>query len=93
MPEAYYWFLKNPDQSMHRFAKERVELISKGYFELVEKSCKGSYEDLYSNEQRLEKKSHQRIDFMMNIHKEIIKNSGLELEKLEKEARRRGAEL
>jgi hypothetical protein len=88
-PEVNYWFLRNKDVSMHRFAKERVQLICGGFFELVEKYCKGSYEDLYSNEQRLEKKSDQRLDFMMNIYKEIIKNATSKLSELESEVNRR----
>jgi len=85
-----YWNLKNPDLFISKCAKERAELILNQIANIIEKSCKGSYEDLYASEdQPLYYKSNQRIDFMSSVYKEIIKQCTLELSKLENERDRR----
>jgi hypothetical protein len=89
MPKAHYWRLKNKDRVIHKFAEERVEIIIKQLRKIVDDYCKGSYEDYFAVDQPLYRKSDQRLDFMMNVHKQIIQYATSELSKLENERNRR----
>jgi hypothetical protein len=89
MPKAHYWRLKNKDRIIQKFAEERVEIIIKQLRKIVDDYCKGSYEDYFAVDQPLYRKSDQRLDFMINIHKQIIQYATSELSKLENERNRR----
>jgi hypothetical protein len=89
MPKARYWRLKNKDRIIHKFAEERTQALLNEFVGLVEKYCKGSYEDLYAIDQPLYYKSNQRLDFMMNVYQEVIKHSESKIAKLENERNRR----
>jgi hypothetical protein len=85
-----YWQLENKDTGMQKFAKERTELILNETTKLIEKYCKGSYQDTYTKDQQpLFYKSDQRIDFMINLYYEIIKQFSSKLSELENERDRR----
>jgi hypothetical protein len=84
MPPTCYWKLKK-DPIIQKFAKERVEIIIKQLTKIVDDYCKGSYEDYFAVDQPLYKKSNQRVDFMMNVYKEIIQYASCELVQLEDE--------
>ena len=88
MPTCY-WSLKNKDPVIQKFAEERTQAILNEFVRLVEKYCKGSYEDLYAKDQPLFYKSDQRLDFMINVYQEIIKHVSSMLTKLENERNRR----
>jgi hypothetical protein len=89
MPKAHYWRLKNKDRIIQKFAEQRVEIIIKQLRKIVDDYCKGSYEDYFAVDQPLYRKSDQRLDFMMNVHKQIIQYATSELSKLESERNRR----
>ena len=84
-----YWHLKNDDLSMQEFAKKRTESIFKGFLESVEKYSNASYQDTRILDQPLWTKSDQRIDFMLNLYREIIKHCSQKLSELEDERERR----
>jgi hypothetical protein len=85
MPKAHYWCLKNKDRIIDKFAEERVEIIIKQLRKIVDDYCKGSYEDYFAVDQPLYRKSDQRLDFMMDVHKQIIQYATSELYELENE--------
>jgi hypothetical protein len=84
-----YWNLKNKDLFMPKLAKERTELILNEVAHVIEKYCKGSYEDMYAKDQPVYYNSNQRIDFMINVYQEIIKRASSKLSELENERDRR----
>jgi hypothetical protein len=89
-----YWHLKNEDPGMQIFAKERVENIFKSFEKLVDEYTDASYQQRPKKEDKermhpLFWKSDQRIDFMINVHLEIIKYANSELTELENEKDRR----
>jgi hypothetical protein len=80
-----YWKLKNKDPGIQKFSKERVELIVKEFQKIVDEYCRGTYEDYLAVDQPLYKKSNQRVDFMMNVYRQIIDNATEKLSELENE--------
>jgi hypothetical protein len=84
-----YWHLENKDPGMLKFGKERARAISIQFQKIVDEYCRGSYEDFYAIDQPLHKKSDQRLDFMMNVYKQIIDNTSRKLSELENERDRR----
>jgi hypothetical protein len=85
-----YWKLKNPDLFISKIAKERTTLILKGFEQLIEKYCRGTYQDIYTKDDRpVFYKSNQRIDFMINLYNEIIKQVSSKLSEAENERDRR----
>jgi hypothetical protein len=88
MTEANYWEL-SPDLSMTDFAQERVKNIFKTFQKIVENYTNSSYQNIRTVDEPLDKKSDQRLDFMMNVHKQIIQYATAELQKLENERDRR----
>jgi len=70
---------------MQKFAKERIEIIFNKFVKLIEECCEGSYENVYAIDQPVYYKSDQRLDFMMNIYREIIQYASCELVQLEDE--------
>jgi len=89
MATARYWRLKNKDRTMQRLAEDRVLVIFNEFTKILEKYCKGSFENVYAIDQPLRKKSNKRLDFMMNIHQKILEYSTLELRKLKIERNNR----
>ena len=88
-PKAHYWHLKNKDPGMQKFGQERAELIVKEFTKIVREYCKRSYENVFSTDETLYRKSDQRIDFMINVHQKILEFVSLELGKLNTERNRR----
>jgi hypothetical protein len=88
MPTCY-WSLKNKDPGIQKFAKDRVESIMKSFEKLVEKYSNASYQDTRTLDQPLWTKSDQRIDFMINVYYEMIKQCSSKLSELENERERR----
>jgi hypothetical protein len=85
-----YWRLQNKDPGMAEFGRERAELIVNEVEKLITRYLKGSYEDLYAkDDQPLFNKSDQRIDFVINIYREIMKLVSSKLSKVENERNRR----
>jgi hypothetical protein len=84
-----YWRLQNKDPGMQKFAKARIELIVREFHNLVEKYTKSSYQNIRTLEEPLYYKSNKRLDFMMNIYKEIIQYAASKLSELENERDRR----
>ena len=82
--EANYWEL-SPDLSMRDFAQERVKNIFKTFEKFLESYTNSSYQNIRTVDEPLYEKSNQRIDFMMNVHKQIIQYATAELQKLENE--------
>ena len=88
-PKAHYWKLKNKDVIMKKFGQERAQVIIKEFTKILDEYCGGSFENDHAIDQPLYYKSNKRIDFMMNVHQEIIKYSTSELGKLKNERNRR----
>jgi hypothetical protein len=88
-PKAHYWHLKNKDPGMEKFGQERAELIFKEFTKIVREYCKGSYENVFSTDESLYRKSDQRIDFMTNVFQKISEYTASKLSELEKERNRR----
>jgi hypothetical protein len=85
---ANFWEL-SPDLSMRDFAQERVKNIFKTFQKIVENYTNSSYQNIHTLDEPLYEKSDQRLDFMMNVHNQIIQYATAELEKLENERDRR----
>ena len=86
---VHYWYLKNPDPEMQKFAKERTQAIFNEFVGLVKKYTKGSYQHIYTVDEELYSKSDQRIDFMSNLYREILKHCASKLSELENERKSR----
>ena len=84
-----YWHLKKDDPGMPRLAKDRLQSIVKEFHNLVEKYTKSSYQNTHTLDEPLYYKSNKRLDFMMNIYKEIIQYAASKLSELENERDRR----
>jgi hypothetical protein len=84
-----YWDLKNKDPGMPKFAKDRIESVVKEFHNLVEKYTKSSYQKTHTLDEPLYYKCNKRLDFMMNIYKEIIQYAYSKLSELENEMDRR----
>ena len=84
-----YWDLKNKDPGMPKFAKERVKAIFNSFENLVEKYTRESYKNIKTLNESIQTKTDQRIDFMMNLYREILKHASSKLFELEKERDRR----
>ncbi len=84
-----YFSYKNPDFFTSKFAKDRVEPILRNFTDTIERVCKGSFEDIYGNNEPLYSKSNKRLDFMRHIYMEIIKWAKEKLDEIEREVRRR----
>jgi phosphomevalonate kinase len=83
-----YWDL-SPDLSMRDFAQERVKNIFKTFEKILESYTNSSYQNIHTLDEPLYEKSDQRLDFMMNIHKQIIQYATTRLSELENERDRR----
>jgi hypothetical protein len=74
---------------MRDFAQERVKNIFKTFEKILESYTNSSYQNIRTLDEPLHKKSDQRLDFMMNVNKEIIKYATTKLSELENERDRR----
>jgi len=88
-PKAHYWHLKNKDPGMQKWGEARAQFILKGFTKLLQEHCKGSYENVFSTDETLYRKSDQRIDFMTNVFQKISEYTASKLSELEKERNRR----
>ena len=85
-----YFNLKNKDYFTDKWAKQRSELIIAEIVKIINKQCKGSFEDLYSKDNDpVYQKSNHRIDFMLLVYKNLAKYCSSKLFELEDERDRR----
>jgi hypothetical protein len=88
-----YWSLVNKDPGMQKFAKERTQAIFKTFVQSIDRYTNGSYQRMKKLDDKTEDplwtKSDQRIDFMSNLYREIIKHATSKLQELENERDRR----
>jgi hypothetical protein len=86
-----YWQLENPDLFISKIAKERTIIIMNEFHKFVEKYLKGSYDDVHNNkgQELLFKKSDQRIDLLINVYQEILKQYSGKLTELQCEVEKR----
>ena len=76
--------------TIHEFAKKTTENIFASFEKLVDKYTETTFQRRPDKEDKKIKhpvffKSDQRIDFEINLYKEIIKNANSKLTELEKE--------
>jgi phosphomevalonate kinase len=88
-PKAHYWKLKSKDIIMQKFGQERALLIFNEFTKTLDQYCKGSYENVFSTDESLYRKSDKRIDFMINVFQKISEYTASKLSELEKERKRR----
>ena len=79
----YYWHLRNPDPGMSKFAKWRVDPYVKKFEEMIEQASKGAYRGPTLD------KTDQRLDFEINIWREVRKLAAVKFTRLTKDADRR----